>query len=162
MDHFSAFNILEIKDNGADVDFNRGLNVDASILPQLAINEANLRMEIIQLPSTIAFWTRMVARARRVWEILERDYRSWRSQITLQLLEKPADATASWKKPTKDQVDATYRINPTYKLYYMKIEAAEEAYNAAVGILEAFKAKKELLKLSVITVHNENEPRMVI
>ena len=117
------------------------------VIPDLVINELDVLEQVQTISGRIAHWGRLVAQARRVWQIEERKYRRWRDSFILQLIRTAEEAGK--KKPSADTLAATYRADPGYDSYYMATERAEEAYNAALAILEGWKAKKDALKMAV-------------
>jgi hypothetical protein len=154
--NLEPFSIYSIDSEGAVTPW---YSVDGSIIQDLVLNEQNVGLQVQVIGSQIMHWSRMSAQCKRVWEIEERNYRVWRSKMQLEILREPADgeekpgwtktAKGEPKPPTKERSEAMYRAHPEYVQHQSRIERAEEAYNAAYGVLDAFKAKRDMLKLVV-------------
>jgi hypothetical protein len=132
------------------IDENTGLNfpwyqVTGEIINQVIISQENLQVQAELISGQIAQWGRFRAVTKRVWEIEERRYRQWRDQFKLNAL-NPEGKPEGWKKPSKEALECMYRTHPEYNEWYQKIERAEEAFNSACAIQEAFRAKKEMMK----------------
>ena len=111
---------------------------------ELVVNELTLPEQLGVISAEIQKWGRLTALAKRVWELNERLYRAWRSKFILTVIDPPEKAK-DWKKPTEAVLEAMYRIDPQYHVYQIKIEEAEEAYNSTEAVLQAFRAKKDVL-----------------
>ena len=154
------FNIHHIVDGGLDTQpwFEvRGIEIVA----QLVINEVDLYNQVVQITAEIQKWGRLAAQTRRVWEIWERNYRAWRSRCYLDQIDPP-DKPDDWKKPTEKAIEARYRINPVYHDFYRRIEAAEEANSATEAILNAFRAKKDMLLRFAYKSRDDSAPRLFV
>ena len=119
--------------------------VTGDVVKELVINELNIPVQVSTVTGDIQKWGRLTALAKRVWEVEERCYRTWRSAFWLKAISgeaKPKD----WKKPSADTIECMYRVEPEYQQYQIRIERAEEAYNATESILQAFRAKKDMLQ----------------
>ncbi len=125
-------------------------NVTSGIVQDLVVREEYLRDQVQALPAQIAFWGRMTALTRRVWEIEEREYRHWRDGEVLKLSTPPKD-DPKWKKPTEKTIEATYRSHREYKKWSIRVERAEEAFNSAQAILDGFKAKRDMLRIAAMS-----------
>ena len=130
--------------------------VKGSIVVDVVIKETVLAQEVLSVSGQITHWGRLAAQAKRVWEIREREYRTWRDGFILRLLEE-AD-----KKPTQAVIEATYRTDPAYAVWYGATEKAEEAYNSCVAILDGFKAKRDMLKAFAGRVGENTEPQLIV
>jgi len=110
----------------------------------LVLDETRLHEQVSTVTGEIQKWGRLSALARRVWEVEERVYRTWRSAFLLQIMD-PDEKPSGWKKPTKEQCESKYRLDPAYAGFQVNIERAEEACNATEVMLSAIQAKKEML-----------------
>lgn len=117
-----------------------------TIVPELLINPHTLRMQVDALAAQVATWGRLVAQCKRVWEVHERRYRHWRSGVELKCLK---EGVPGIDKTTQASIEAYYRQLPEYGAFQTQIERAEEAYNAASAILDAFKEKGQQLRRDV-------------
>lgn len=131
--------------------------VTAEIVRDLVINELTIPMQVATIAADIQKWGRLAALAKRIWELEERAYRSWRSASMLKSLD-PTDKPDGWKKPTTDAVEAMYRADPDYAKYQVRVERAEEAYNATEALLQAFRAKKDMLIRFAPRYHEQGVP----
>ena len=118
--------------------------VPNDIYRDLVVNELTAQDQAMKIGAEIQKWGRLAALARRVWQIAERDYRAWRSAFLLREM-NPEGKPAGWKKPTKDQVEAAYRVDPEYHVQQAEVERAEEAYHATERMVDAMRAKKDAL-----------------
>lgn len=130
-----------------------------AIVRELVLDEINLGGQVQIITGEIQKWGRLLAQARRVWQLREREYRAWRSQFFLDSLKWPTpdkedELPAGWTKtakgdpkpPTKEAVEALYRVHVDYAKHQVAIEQAEESYNAVDAVYEAFKAKRDMLR----------------
>jgi len=139
-----SFNIYKILDTGEVEPWYEV--VGASIVPELVIREHTVLEEAQTVAGQIMHWGRMVAQCKRVWEIEERNYRIWRDGRFVVLSTPPEGE----KKPSEKLIDATIRTDPDYRQWYVRQERAEEAYNAAMLVLNGWRAKKDMLETSMI------------
>lgn len=116
-------------------------------VPELLINPHTLRHQVDSVAAQIAAWGRIVAQCKRVWEVHERRYRHWRSEVELKCLKEGVPGLE--KSATAKAVEAYYRTLPEYAEFQTKIEAAEEAHGAAQAILDAFREKGQQLRRDV-------------
>lgn len=131
--------------------------VGPEIYRDLVLNEMNAPVEAAQIAAEIQKWGRLAALARRVWQIAERDFRAWRSAFFVTQMD-PADKPDGWKKPSKDLVEATYRVEPRYHELQIAVEEAEEAYSATEAVVAALKAKKDALIRYASQWHADGAP----
>jgi hypothetical protein len=127
-----------------------------AIVRELVLDELNVALQVQTVTAEIQKWGRLGAQARRVWQLEERGYRAWRSQFFLEATKRPENdedkpgwtrtAKGEPKVPTKETIEAMYRVAPEYHQWQVRIEKAEETYNAVQAVYEAFKAKKDMLK----------------
>lgn len=143
----APFNIYNVQEDGkiAPGNFITG----PVIINDLVLNDRDILEQVQVISGKIAYWGRLCAQCKRVWEITERNYRIWRDSLYLQYRQGEV------KKYTEKEIDALIRTTPEYNIYYNEQERAEEAYNAACAITEAWKAKKEMLKLAVYRRNTE-------
>jgi len=152
------FNIWQVKPDGS---IEPWYEVTGAIVRELVIDENNLGEQVQIVGAQIGQWHRYASLCKRVWEITERHYRVWRDTTTLELLD-PQNKPADWKKPTEKIVSATIRTLPEYTKHYEAQERAEEAYNSALGILEGFKAKKEIMRATVVKATDYAAARLAV
>jgi hypothetical protein len=138
LQNIPPFDLQTLDDQGNVIPWYR---VDGSVMRDLVVQELNFETHAAVLPMKIFHWGRLAARARRVWEVREREYRTWRDALILKCID------AGDKKPTQKELDAQVRTHPMYGNLYARIEAAEEATNAAEAIVTALKAQKEVLRI---------------
>jgi len=136
------FNIYALADDG--VNAVPWYEVTSEIVKDLVVNELTIPAQVATIAADIQKWGRLTALAKRIWELEERGYRAWRSAFQLKVV-NPDDKPKDWKKPTADTVESLYRIEPEYHRWHTRTERAEEAYNATEGVLQAFRAKKDML-----------------
>jgi len=93
----------------------------------------------------VATWGWIAARAQRVYEMTETQYRRWRDSEFWKAKQPPKDADKAWKKPTDKEAEAIYRVHTEYELWQFKIEKAREVWNQCEAIVAGFKAKREVM-----------------
>lgn len=158
LQNVQPFNIFSIAGDGSIAPW---YEVKGDIVRDLIINESNLYAQVATVSAQVMHWGRLVAQARRIWEIEERNYRQWRARFTLDAL-NPKDKPESWKKPSQDHIEAMYQSTPEYAEHYKKIERAEEAFNAAQAIVDAFKAQRDMLRAAIVKHNDEGKPRLSV
>jgi hypothetical protein len=161
LSNLNPFNIFAVH---ADGTVHPWYEVSGAIVKDLVIDEVALGQQVQTISAQIAHWGRLAAQAKRVWEIEEREYRRWRDQIILEMVEPPADPQSrkDWKKPTELVIEATYRTHPEYVAWNQRIERAEEAHNAAIAVQEGFKAKRDMLVRYVTRHRDESQPHLTV
>lgn len=128
----------------------------SQVVNELVLREENLVEQIGVIPAEIMNWGRMAARAKRVWETEERNYRVWRDTLYLGLVR----VGEGQKKPTEAFIQATIRSTVEYREWYARIERAEESYNSLLAILDGWRAKKDLVRTAVIRQHENAAPQI--
>lgn len=156
--NLAPFNIWEIRDDGT---IGPWYEVGPEVATDLVIRDELIGEAVRTITLRIMEWGRLVARARRVWEITERAYRMWRDARVLELITPPPDEP-QWKKPTQAEIDARVRTDPQYAVRYQAMERAEEAHNAALAVLDGYRAKKEMLRGAVIRASENAAPRLSV
>ena len=153
-----SFNIHVIADDG--MKSVAWYEVTSDIVRDLVVDELAIPMQVDTIAAEIQKWGRLTALAKRIWELEERSYRAWRSAFLLKALD-PAGKPDGWKKPTNDAVESMYRVDPDYAVYQTRVERAEEAYNATEALLQAFRAKKDILIRFAPRYHEQGLPHQV-
>lgn len=138
-----SWNIHSISDDGMHANPWFEVTCDQAVR-DLVLDEMRLHEQVSTVTGEIQKWGRLSALARRAWEVEERAYRTWRSAYMLQKMD-PEEKTKGWKRPTKEQLEAMYRMEPAYHQLQARIERAEEAFHATEVMLEAMRAKKDML-----------------
>lgn len=151
-----AWNIYTVTPDGDPIPW---FQVDGSIVQELVIHEATLLYQVQTVTASIVHWGRHAALARRVWQIAERKYRCWRDGVALSLYD-PEDKPSGWKRPSQAMVECMIRQMPEYTTHYKEMERAEEAYNSTNIVVDAFRAKKSLLKIFVTKKREDAAPRL--
>jgi len=158
LQNLHAFNVYQIQPDGSVAPW---FEVTGGIVKDLILHEDKLAEQVQTISAQIMHWGRLVGQAKRVWEITERQYRIWRDRTVLALLD-PVTKPKDWKKPTQAQVDATVRSQPEYTDHYVAQERAEEAYNAAMAVLDGFRAKRDMIKASVLRATENGAARLAV
>jgi hypothetical protein len=161
LQNLQSFNVYSVLANGSAEPW---YEVTGAIVRDLVLDEATLAQQVQTIAAQITHWGRLAAQAKRVWEIEEREYRRWRDYQILKCLEVPKEAEARtvWKKPSEAVIEATYRTNPKYVDFNIRIERAEEAYNAAIAVQEGFKAKRDVLIRYVVRYKDETHAHLTV
>lgn len=147
-----------VTDDGDVVDW---FQIGPEVSRDLLLYEQGLGHQVQIIAGEIQKWHRLSALAKRVWEVRERQYRIWREKFYLDQI-TPPDDDGPWKKPTEKAIDARARTQPEYADHQNKIEAAEEAYNAVQGVVEGFRAKRDMLKTYVFRHRDAAEPQLSV
>lgn len=158
LQNMSPFNVYVVNADGSVAPW---YEVTGEIVKDVVLREDALALQVASIASQILHWGRHAAQCKRVWEIEERQYRVWRAKKILDLSTPPTD-DKGWKKPTESVIEATYQAHPEYSAYYARTERAEEAYNASMAIVEAFKAKRDMIKATVVRAHDSGQPRLTV
>ena len=155
LQNMEPFNIQAVNAKGEPQPW---YSVTGEIVRDLVIYEPTLAEQVQAIAAQIAHWGRLAAQSKRVWEIEERRFRSWKAERVLELSEPPDDPELAkvWKKPSEAKIEATYRTDPDYEVQSARVERAEECFNAATAILEGFKAKASVLRWAVFKGRDEN------
>ncbi len=138
LSNMHSWNIHEVKNEGMPTAWYEVVGM--SIIPDLVIKEEGLQEQAQAISAQIAHWGRLVAQCKRVVDVVEREYRIWRDTLKMQLIE------SAEKKMTDKSLDAAVRAHADYRIWYVRMESVEEAYNATQAVLEGFKAKKDMMR----------------
>jgi hypothetical protein len=158
LQNIEPFNIYSVDAKGQVAPW---YEVTGEIVKDVVLNENDLSIQVETVSAQIQHWGRMAAQCKRVWEIVERDFRIWKAEHHIALT-TPPDSPDAWKKPTEKRIDAEMRTKPEYVTFYDESIRAEEAYNAANAVLDGFRAKRDMLKQYVYR-HAENAaPRLAV
>jgi hypothetical protein len=111
----------------------------ADLVPTLILRHARLHEDIQQIGVQIFEWARHVALAQRVWEIRERRLRVWKAEAFAAAKEKDP-------KAAKYMVEEAYRQLPDYENLCSEVDKAAEVHQCAQGVLDALKAKRDMLR----------------
>ena len=133
--------------------------ITSDVARDLVIYEQTLGHQVQIIAGEINKWHRIAAQAKRVWQVREREYRIWRDAYVLALTD-PEGKPKEWKKPTVAQVEAEYRTEAGYVTYQEAIEAAEEAFTAIQGVVEGFRAKRDMLRTYVLSSRDGGAPSL--
>lgn len=153
LQNLEPFNIHSVGKDGVAKPW---YDVTGAIVKDLVIREVDLALQIQAVSAQISHWGRHAAQCKRVWEIEERLYRSWRSKFYLEAIK------AAEKKPSDKQIEARYRVDPEYVKYQVAIERAEEAYSSTMSILDGFRAKRDMLRSAVRRSAEDGAPQLSV
>lgn len=143
----TPFNIYQVNEDGT-VEPWYEVTSD-QLMNDLVLADRDILTQVQTVANQVAHWGRLEAQCKRVWDIAEREYRTWRDGMYLQFLR------GAEKKTTQKEIDAMIRTHPSYSLYYNRIERAEEAYNAATAVYKAWSVKKEMIGKAVYRQKDE-------
>ena len=176
MENIPSFNIHSVSADG--MESNPWYEVkSSSIVRDLVLDEVNLGHQVQIITGEIQKWGRLLSQCKRVWELSERNYRTWRSRFVLDQMQPPAGtgkgvyedkdgwtltAKGEPKSPTKETVEALYRVHSEYQQQQVLIERAEESYNATNAVYEAFKAKRDMLKQVAYRHRDSGQPQLSV
>lgn len=142
-----------------------------AIARELIFDELNTMVQVDTVAADIQKWSRLEAMCLRVWQLTERELRTWKAKFSLEAVKPPVfDAEAGeypekegWgtdskgkpKAPTQATIEALYRTHKKYAQLSINMERAEEAYNATRMVTEAFKVKARLIERFARKYHSE-------
>lgn len=155
----ASFNLYAV-DEKSDVSPWWEVDVQA-VVDDLFIHESDLAADVTSISVQIMHWGRLEAQAKRVWEIAQRHYRMWQGHQIVTMATPPI-GDKNWKKPAEHTMEATYRCHAQYAALQRDIERAEEAYNCARYVREAFLAKRDMLRGAVMRAHDNSAPRLAV
>ncbi len=115
----------------------------SDIIPSLVISQDTMA-EAAGTAAEILYWGRLVAHCQRVWEIRQRNLRTWKAERYLS--EVDLAESKKEKKPSDKLIEAKYRVHPEYNNINHLTEKAGESFSGVQCILDAFKAKRDLLR----------------
>ena len=141
--NLDTFKLHKIVPTGDRVEIADGLEVSPSAIAQsLILRPDAAATTAMEISVQIFEWGRHVARAQRVWEMRERELRSFKArQIVDAKKENPKLALAA--------IEAAYRILPEYEKRSVLLEEASESHNSAVAVLDGYRALRDILKASL-------------
>jgi hypothetical protein len=149
----SPFNLNYVSPNGEALPW---WEIDSNLLLEdLVLSDLDLDGQVQTLALRIAFWGRLCAQAKRIWEIKERKYRIWKAKWYILYRE---DET----KHTEKEIDSLIRVRPEYISLYNDVEKAEEVYNILTAVVEAWRVKKDIVKTAVYRRSTEDGSKLSI
>lgn len=114
------------------------------LIPQLTIRTKDILTEAATCPAHVLYWGLEAARAKRHFESVEAAYRSWRDRAFVNF--KTGGNPESSKVPSDALCEKQYRIAPEYGEWQRRRADAQEGSDCAQAVLEAFRAKVQLIK----------------
>lgn len=126
------------------------------IARELIFDELHTMPQVDTVSADIQKWGRLESMARRVWQLAERELRTWKASFLLDVLDPPktGEDKPGWtttakgepKQPSQAVIEALYRVDEEYQQHCREIERAEEAYNATHAVVEGFRAKRDMIR----------------
>jgi hypothetical protein len=113
------------------------------LVPQLTIDTKDLLSESASCAALILYWGIEAARAKRHAEQTEAAYRAWRDRAWIRAKGEP---DAAGKFPSADLAEKLYRQSAEYGPWQARKIAAQEGFDCASAVLEAFRAKAQMIK----------------
>jgi len=110
-----------------------------AIAKELIFDELNVMPQVDTVAANVQKWGRLESQAKRVWDIAARDLLRWKSEFMLNIYDSDE------KTPAKHIIESKYRTHKDYHRLNIEVERAEEAYSATHMVLEAFRAKKDII-----------------
>lgn len=117
------------------------------IIPAVVISEHDLGGQVERVSAEIAWWSRLAAQCDVVVQYKERKYAIWKSRFRLDHAGDEHPTTG--KKVTLAQLEDLYRVSDEYSAINDELERVREALRSCEGVVEAFRAKRELLMRTV-------------
>jgi len=153
LQNIAPFNIHKINEDGTTEPWFK--ITGPLIIKDLIVAEDALAEQLQTVSGRIAYWGRLVAQTKRVWDIKSREYRVWRSTMYLMYRN-------DGEKHTEKELDSLIRTQPAYPILYAAVETAEEAYNATLAILNGWKSKQKVMESTVFRRNTEDGPVLSI
>lgn len=126
------------------------------LIPELTIRARDMLTEAATNAALISYWGMEAARARRHVARVEASYRSWRDRMWLDLKSTPVEQGEKLKIPSDATAEKMYRTHPEYGVWQHRIADAQESAECAEAVHEAFKAKKDLLRIMENVLRDES------
>lgn len=123
------------------------------LIPQLTIRLKDLLTEAATCGAHILYWGLEAARAKRHYESAEAAYRTWRDRTWQQL---KTGGNPENKPPTDSWCEKQYRTLPEYGEWNKRRADAQEGADCAQAVLEAFRAKAQLIKVQEQLLRDES------
>ena len=123
------------------------------LLPQLTIRLKDLLVEAAACPAHILYWGLEVSRARKHHASVEAAYRSWRDRFWMRM---KTGVSTDAKSPSDALCEKMYRTDAEYGAWQKRQADAQEGLDCAQAVLEAFKAKAQLIKLEEQLLRDES------
>lgn len=118
----------------------------ARVIDEVVIHVEGEEDQARLVSGQIATWGWIAARAQRVYERTEALYRRWREGEFWAAKQAPDPEPKGWKKPTDKEAESVYRLHPEYEAWQFRVERSREVWNQCEAIVEAFKAKKDVMR----------------
>jgi hypothetical protein len=130
------FNHLRLIDeNGQLVEFN--------LHEELKVNEPNLLQEMLQQPSKYIYWSSLLEKLKYFQEATELELELETARLEPEARTKLKEDTP---KPTKDQVEAYIKRQPSYQAQRKSLQHFEYIVGRVARIVKAFEQRKDMLQ----------------
>lgn len=113
------------------------------LIPQLTVDLKDLLNEAAANAALVLYWGIEAARAKRHADQTDAAYRSWRDRTWLNCKTTPMD---DGKMPSAEVAERLYRQRPEYGEWQRRKIDAEEGAACAEAVLEAFRAKGQMIQ----------------
>lgn len=145
LQNMEPFWIYTIDGTNPDAPPQQWYQVGGDIVNALVISNATIDEQVRTVAGSITHWGRMTAQCKRVWDVEARHYAVWKARKRLEYM-SPEGKPDGWKKPSAAAAEDMYRCDPEYGRINARVERAEEAYNAALMVVDGFRALKDELR----------------
>lgn len=147
LQNMSPFNIQRLDESGEPVDW---WEIEPSTLVGMVlIDEATLHQSILDLGVQVMEWARYVSWCQRICDVHERRLRVFKAKMIVAGKEKDPKVAIAL-------LEAAYRQLPEYEELSVAVDRATDAYNSTCAVVEALKAKREMLKTFARRMHDGN------
>lgn len=153
LQNIPPFNIYQINPDGSCNPWYEVIGKD--VVAELLISDFNIKEQVQSVSAIIGHWGRLRSQAKRVWDIKAREYRIWKATKYLEFRQDE-------EKHTEKEIDALIRTSVGYNQMYTEVERAEEAYESTSIIVQAWQAKKAMMKDLLYRHNTEDGSELVL
>lgn len=119
-----------------------GNRASYSIQEDLKIDEINLNKEFMEQSSRFAWWSNLSDVVKRYQEAEQRKLETLGAQLNLSIRQQYEQ---QGKKPTKDMIDSSIKINQDYQNQERNVEEWNYKYNQLNSVVKAFQQRVNAL-----------------
>jgi hypothetical protein len=153
MQPFTVFEIVEGKSVRPYIVVEGGPLIEA-----VRISQHDVAGQAERVSAEIGWWSRLHAQAERVAQFAEREYAIWKAAFRLEHAGVVLESTG--KRPTIAQLEDLYRTADGYRTQNAFLEEAKEAAASARGVVDAFKAKRDIISRELYRANDESLRRI--
>lgn len=128
-----------------------------SVVNEVAVSEHDLAGQLEKISTQIAWFSRLYGQTERVHAFTARQYAVYKAKRYVEI-QKGKDGE---KPPPANAIDRIIRTEPGYGVAATAMEEAGEAMTSCKGIVDALKAKKEIMIREFFRANDESLKRVL-